>query len=317
MRVLKLAAVVLSMLLLLAACTTPTSKIRIGTAEEGGTYSIYGSVLCKIFGKARPHTDFEVKNTAGSAANLRLLSDGYLELAIAQSDVADEAYYGSGLFQDDPRTGYSAVASLYTEACQIVVRADSPIQTVDDLLGKVVSIGEEGSGVLHNAQSILECCGLSLDMVEVRNLSRAQAVQALRDGEIDAFFCTIGAPAQALTELAEETPIRLLSLEEHQLERLLKVYPAYLPTTVPAGTYPGQEQDAAAIGVRALLVASDYLDQETVYALLSALYKHCELLPSGTEPVLEELSSGITIPCHPGAIQFFDAHHLTYKEDRP
>ncbi len=77
MRVLKLAAVVLSMLLLLTACTTPTSKIRIGTAEEGGTYSVYGSVLCKIFGKARPHTDFEVKNTRvsrQSAVVIRRLS---------------------------------------------------------------------------------------------------------------------------------------------------------------------------------------------------------------------------------------------------
>lgn len=316
MRVLKIAAVVLSIMLLLAACATPTTKIRIGTAEEGGTYSVYGSALCDIFTKAQPRTEFEIKNTAGSAANLRLLSDGYLELAITQSDVADEAYHGFGLFQDDPRTEYSALASLYTEACQIVVRADSTIQTIDDLLGKVVSIGEEGSGVLHNAQSILECCGLSLDLIDARYLSRAESIQALRDGTIDAFFCTIGAPAQALTELAKTLPIRLLNLEPHQVERLLKTCPAYLPTTIPANTYPGQEQDVETIGVRALLVASEHLNQKTISALLSALYDNRDLLPDNAELTLEDITSGITIPCHPGALAFFDAHNIAYEEGR-
>ena len=38
------------------------------------------------------------------------------------------------MFENDKKyQGYSAVGGLYTEACQIVVRADSDIRSVEDL----------------------------------------------------------------------------------------------------------------------------------------------------------------------------------------
>ena len=59
----------------------------------------------------------EVKTTAGSAANLRLLSENYVQLAIAQADLTNDAYYGTGIFEEKEYQGYSAIAGLYTEAC--------------------------------------------------------------------------------------------------------------------------------------------------------------------------------------------------------
>lgn len=321
MKQLKLTAVLLSMVFSLTAlvgCTNHAAKIRIGTGGEGGVYHTYGTALSEIFQKVSPDVTFEVKDTAGSAANLRLLSDDYLEFAITQSDIADDAYHGTGIFQDDPRTGYGAVASLYTEACQIVVRADSSIRTMDDLLDKTVSVGEEGSGVLYNAVSILECCGLTPDMLNVEHLSYSDAAKALQEGSIDAFFCTAGAPAHAVSQLAETTPVRLLSLEPQQIERLLSVFPSYLPTTVPANTYAGQEQDAVTVGVRAILVANDNLSAEDVQPLLAAIYENADFLQmktaADTAPDLSEATNGVTIPWHPGAVSFYQEHNIAIEE---
>ncbi len=64
----------------------------------------------------------DVKATAGSAANLRLLQQGFLQLAIVQSDTLQDAANGQGDFAETgPLDGYSAVAWLYTEVCQLVV----------------------------------------------------------------------------------------------------------------------------------------------------------------------------------------------------
>lgn len=321
MRGKKLAALLLGAGLLLTAlsgCTQKSDRVRIGTGGAGGTYYAYGTVLSDVFSEAHQGPEYQVKATAGSAANLRLMSDGYLELAIAQSDVTDEAFRGTGLFEGSPRTGYSAVASLYTEACQIVVRADSDIQRVDDLLGKIVSVGEKESGVIYNAKAILECCGLSFDMVQTRNLSYTDAALALQNGEIDAFFCTAGAPTSAVANLSREVPVRLLSLDEDQMNRLLKAHPYCLPTTVPAGTYAGQEQDAVTVGVRALLLASDELKEDVVYDLVSGLYSSSDEIQMGTSAdtalVLKDAADGITIPVHPGSQKFFAEHGLAVKE---
>lgn len=85
------------MLGVLTGCASGGDRVRIGTAGSGGTYYAYGTVLSQIFA-GDGETSYEVKDTAGSAANLRLLADGYLELAIAQSDVTDEACSGTGIF---------------------------------------------------------------------------------------------------------------------------------------------------------------------------------------------------------------------------
>lgn len=56
---------------------------------------------------------------------------------------------------------FCAVAALYTEACQVIVRADSDIQSVEELQGKTVSIGAEESGSEQNAWQILSAYGLN------------------------------------------------------------------------------------------------------------------------------------------------------------
>ena len=302
------------MLGVLTGCASGSDRVRIGTAGSGGTYYAYGTVLSQIFA-GDGETSYEVKDTAGSAANLRLLSDGYLELAIAQSDVTDEAYSGTGIFAENPRTGYSAVASLYTEPCQIVVRADSDIHSVEQLLGKRVSVGEKESGVAYSARSILECCGLSFEMIDAQQgLTYAEAALALENGEIDAFFCTAGAPTNAVMNLARETPIRLLSLDEDQMNRLLQTYPFSIPTVVPADTYPGQTADTTTVGVRALLLASDKLSEDAVYDMVTAIYANGDTIrmgtPANTELAPADWKVGVTVPIHPGSQRYFDEQDI-------
>ena len=81
---------VLSAAVLLAGCAA--SRLRLGAAAAGGVYNAFGTAM------ATQNSTIEVKQTAGSAANLRLLAGGYLQLAVAQSDMAQDAYSGSGIF---------------------------------------------------------------------------------------------------------------------------------------------------------------------------------------------------------------------------
>ena len=81
---------VLSAAVLLAGCAA--SRLRLGAAAAGGVYNAFGTAM------AAQNSTIEVKQTAGSAAHLRLLAGGYLQLAVAQSDMAQDAYDGSGIF---------------------------------------------------------------------------------------------------------------------------------------------------------------------------------------------------------------------------
>ena len=180
----------LPLIVLLTGCggeKSAGSEIRFGTGGTGGMYYAYGTELAKEIQSDGKGVALDVKTTAGSAANLRLLREKFLDVAIVQSDTLSNAVDGTGVFAGVGQgVGYAAVAGLYTEACQIVVPKNSPIMSVNDLVGKKVSIGEQESGVLQNAEQILMAHGLTFDMVEPSYLSFSDAVKAMESGQIDA-----------------------------------------------------------------------------------------------------------------------------------
>ena len=106
----KRTALTIALLFVLAALTACGQKgrFRIGTAGEGGNYNSLGNALSQTLQKDPYKVNVEVKTTAGSAANIRLLSQDYLELAIAQSDVIDEMY--TGTLDTQAMKGFSAVS---------------------------------------------------------------------------------------------------------------------------------------------------------------------------------------------------------------
>ena len=86
----------LCLALLLTGCSYQTKTIRFGAADIGGMYYTVANAYAGLASKESSDLKFEVKNTAGSAANLRLLSGNYIDLGIAQADLVRAAYEGTG-----------------------------------------------------------------------------------------------------------------------------------------------------------------------------------------------------------------------------
>ena len=84
----------------LGGCGMKKDDIRLGTAGEGGMYYSFGDELSNKI-SSEENLKIKVKETAGSAANLRLLSKKYIELGIAQADLINDAYNGTGEFEDN------------------------------------------------------------------------------------------------------------------------------------------------------------------------------------------------------------------------
>ncbi len=310
-------ALIMAFLFVLAALTACGQKgrLRIGTAGEGGNYNSLGKALSQTLQKDPYKINVEVKTTAGSAANIRLLSQDYLELAIAQSDVIDEMY--AGTLDTQAMKGYSAIASLYPEPVQIVVRADSGIASVSDLAGKKVSVGEADSGTQKNAAQILQAYGLTSNMLTVQNMTYAEASKALGDGSIDAMFCTAGAPAQVITDLSGTTPVSLVPIEGQQSDLLTGAYGFYAKAVIPAGTYKGQDSDVTTLAVMSVLLASDKTPEDKIYTITGALFKEKAALNDAV-PVEFDLQEqkaveSVTIPFHPGAAQYYQECGITVQ----
>ena len=306
--------VLLTAMLYVCGCSMGNESIRFGAAGLGGVYHQTATSI-KQLAEKDGELNIDLKTTAGSAANVRLLSQGYLDAAIAQSDIISDAYNGENSFKT-PYKDYSAVAALYTEVCHIVVGADSDINSIDDLLGKTVSIGEEESGSELNAKQILSAYGLNQKMIKEVNLDYAESAKELVSGDIDAAFWTLGTNATVIDELAKQCDIRLIGIDEATSSKLKSAY-SYIDCTVNANTYSGQTKAVDTVGVKSVLIVSNKLSNDKVKSLTKLIFDNAnelQLTVSADLDIVEkDAVIGVNIPFHSGAAEYYSEKGVEVK----
>lgn len=283
------------------------AKILLATGEEGGTYYKLGRAIADR--AAVRDLDIEVIASGGSVQNIELLRSGRAQFALVQSDVAHQAARGHRPF-DIPSGHLTVVASLYTEAVQILVRSHLFIFTPDELKGKVVSIGSEGSGTEQTARAVLEASGISLREVDSRHLSSDQIGTQLNAETIDAAFLTSAVPTSQIETILSQQEARLLPLQSRIIERLV-ADGRYLQTSLPKGTYSHQTEELPTAGVRALLLCLDNVDSSTVTVLLEILRQDRRDIERRAgvrlDPIDAETLALLPMPLHPTARRFLAA----------
>lgn len=303
-----LALVVCLVVALFSGCAAPQGgKYVLATGGTSGTYYPFGGAISQVINAHAENTNITATSTGASIENIRLISSGEADLAIVQNDVLDYAVNGTELFAEKT-TGIAAVASLYPEIVQLVVGKDSGINSIADLKGKKVSVGDVGSGVEANAKQILELYGMTFDDIKAQHLSFKESASTFQDGQIDAFFVTAGIPNTAIVELSLTSPVKLLGFEDDKLAEIITKYPFYTVFEIPADVYK-TDAPTKTIAIKATLIVSDKLSEDVVYGMTKALFENLgelgESHAKGKEVSLEAALDGISTTIHPGALKYF------------
>lgn len=298
------------------------SQIVIATGGTGGTYYPLGNGIAEQLTRNAgiPTT---AQSTGASAENVRLIRDKKAEIAFIQSDIADYAFNGTNMFQQDGKNeSFQIMCSLYNETVQIVVSAESNIASVAELKGKRVSVGAPGSGTEVNAQQILEAYGLTFEDLQLQRLSFANFAKAIQDDQLDAAFQTSGTPTAAITELAATKGVKIISLEPDKINAMIAKYPFYVKTTIPGKTYQTVSEDVTTVSIKANLVVRADLSEELVYKMTKAIFENTDKLghTKAKEITIERALEGASLPVHPGAKKFFSEKCVKlqrYEAGRP
>ena len=317
MKMKKLVSLVLiaALVMALAACgASGSARMTMGTGGTAGTYYAFGGVLGQYM-KNHANVDVTVVSTDGSKANIQGIAAGDYQLGTVQSDVMAYAWAGTRSFEADGAVNsFRVIAGLYAEAVQLVTM-DPSIKSVADLAGKRVSIGAPGSGVYFNAIDVLSAAGLTENDIQAQYQSFADSADALKDGKIDAAFIVAGAPPAAITELCTTNSAYLVPIDGEIADKLMAASPFYTLYTIPAGTYNGQTEDVVTVTVKATLIVSADADEETVYNLTKAIFDNVAAITAengkGAELSIENATSGMTAPFHPGAAKYFAEQGVT------
>jgi TRAP transporter TAXI family solute receptor len=290
--------------------------VTIGTGGVTGVYYPTGGAICRLVNRGRKDHGIRcsVESTGGSVYNLDALRQGGMDLAIAQSDWQYHAYKGTDIqpFVDQGAfTDLRSVFSLHTEAFTVIVRSDSGIKKLDDLVGKRVNIGNKGSGNRATMEVVMKAKGWTRESFKVASeLKGSEQPQALCDNKIDAMIYNAGHPNGAVQEVATSCDVKIISVDGPDIDKLLAANTYYAYTIIPKGMYAGNPNDVKTFGVKATFVSTSKVSDEIIYQAVKSVFDNFENFKT-LHPVFATLdpkkmvSEGNTAPLHKGAERYF------------
>ena len=293
-----------------AAASAPASAqdtMRLMTGPQGGVWVPLAGSLKNIWEKAIPGVTVQTLPGAG-IANVRGIDEDKAEIGFGNSISTVDGVNGVAPF---PRktTNVCQMATLYPQYFQIVVNADSGINSVRDFKGKGLAVQTRGNTAEVITRQILEVNGLKYEDMRTSFLpSYTDAASLLKDGQAQVFTLGTTIPASSIMDLATSRDVKLLDLKE-SLEGMRKLNAGYYGIDLPANTYPKQTAAVTKIGYAAHLIVSCKLPEARVHAMMKAMhdnFRDLVLINKAMEGVgPKEMGVDIGVKFHPGAAKFY------------
>lgn len=283
--------------------------ISVLTGGQSGVYYPLGVALAQILGESVDGARASAQVTKASAENMNLLEAGRGELAFALGDTVLDAWNGreeAGFKQPlEKLRGFSAT---YNNVIQIVASADSGIKTLEDLKGKRVSVGAAKSGTELNARAVFGAAGVTYDdLGRVEYLPFGESVELIKNRQLDATFQSAGLGVASIRDLASSVKITIVPVSEEVIAKIDS--PVYLPTTIPAGTYTGQDEDVPTVAIPNFLVTQSEVPDDLAYEMVKGMYEHIDTLHSthnaAKDMDVKHALDGMPIPLHPGVERYY------------
>ena len=293
-----------------------TTFVTIGSGGVTGVYYPTGGAIARIVNQKRDQYGIRmtVESTAGSVFNVNAVLAGDLEYGLAQSDRQYQAINGLAEWkpkgkQEDLR----AVFTIHPESVTLVAAVDAGIVKIEDLKGKRVNIGNLGSGYRQNSIDALTAVGIdyTTDLV-AESVNAAEAPRLLQEGQIDAFFYTVGHPCGAIKEAtAGVRKVRLVPVTGPGIDKLIAGSPYYAKATIPIGLYPRAQNnsDVETFGVKATLVTSAKVADDVVYVITKEIFDNFDqfkkLHVAFAMLTRADMLEGQSAQIHPGAMKYY------------
>ena len=289
------------------------SFFAIATGRPGGIYHPLGAAVCRMF-HFEERTDAlhcRSRSSSGSVANLAMLRDGRAEFALVQADLEEAAVDGTGFFEGaGPAPELRIVLSLHMEYFTVISRARLNLAGFNDLRGRRIGIGEEGSGQRASKDDLFAAYGLALDdLAGIVESDLATEVEQLCEGQLDALFFFVGHPNGLLQDAASRCGVKFVPIEGPEAEQLTQRKPFLVNVLIPGGIYSGIDHDTPTLGTRCVLLASASVPEGTVYELVKAVFEHFDtfrrLHPAWADLTRRSIvPKGLAAPLHPGAERY-------------
>ena len=286
-------------------------QVRIATGRSSSSRHQLGRALAEIYNARLPNVTASAFESTGSISNIKAVEEGRAEMAFAQADAAYSHFMDNRGRSSTPRRELRALANLFPAALHIVVRGDSGISGMRELMRVPRRIGVSDTGE-YSAANLVARAYHAEAHVELQPLAAQETIRGLQRNELDAAFVVSQYQLPEWYDPRGAPDIRLLSIDPEIITRLRLEFPFLRRTDIPAGTYRGQDAEVTSVGVDTLLVCGSDLPEDLVADLMRLFFESvADLSRKSQAPVVDvHVALAAPIPVHPGARRYYREREL-------
>jgi TRAP-type uncharacterized transport system substrate-binding protein len=201
----------------------PPKVVLMSTGTAGSDYDLYARQYQAILGRAG--VQLRLLPSSGPIDNLKRLND-------ARSGVT-VAFVQGGLTSPAHSPGLESLGTVFYEPLWFFLHRGIELQRPDDLRGKKLAIGPEGSGTRHFAERFLALNGISENQLQLLPLTGTEAAEALLKGEIDGAAMAATWDIEAVRRLLASSEVDLFG--SPRADAYVALYPYLTKLVVPQG----------------------------------------------------------------------------------
>lgn len=306
-------SILLILAMIVSACSESAEGSNGVTFTTGTTTGVYYPLGALLATHWTNEAGVEVRSQGsnGSVENLNMLKNGEADLAFSTVNIIWEAYNGEESFGSGAYEDIRILGNLYPNVSHIIASEDSNITEISGIEGMSFVPGAAGSATEIESKLILESHGIDIADVNENYVGFTEAVDLMRNKQVDAVNIYTGVPASAATELISTVDSKVISFSEEGIANMTgEAYPWNFPYTIEAGTYDGQEGAIETVGQFSSIAVDANVDEETVYELTKSLWESLDKLAEG-HAVAKQFDPAAAVegtagvPLHPGAERYY------------
>jgi TRAP transporter TAXI family solute receptor len=276
------------------------------TATTSGAFT-YFVVAAKILNEKIPEINITVRSTGASVHNTRLMEKREIDMGGVDTKTAWEAMQGKGTFEGKPFPDLRLLYVInYTNPLQFVVSEKSGIKDIYGLEGKSFTPGAIGMSAEKITTEIFSILGVR---PKLRHASYADALESMRN-EMIVGFSKLACPDSSILEIGSVMKIKILSLGDNDINKIVNNSAGLSPTVVPSGMYPGIDAFKTVENQWCDFARKD-LPTELAYKIVRTLWENraeirkTHLIFVGDRMAELALTPKTAVFLHPGAIKFY------------
>ena len=304
------------------ALADPPYKLTMAGASPGGVWSVIGHGVDSAVAAAYPGSVITYQTSGGGLANIALIDQHKVPLALAVDGELMLAREGRPPFKHKIESSRAvAFVAGWLPMFMAVNKSFADkygIATLEDLAKKKpparIAVNRRGNVASMIAETMLKHAGASFADIEkaggnIVYAASAEAASLMTDGRIDMIFNMLPVGHSSLRQVEQSVELVELGVSKEVSEKSAKEMGVEL-FTIPAGKpHKWVTQDVTVPSQGSVLIASKDMDDKTAYNLAKGITENLDKIRAAhpsLKPLTKEYIVSLKVaPYHPGAIKYY------------